>query len=67
MLDVLQGSVAVAEVSRVYGAPPPDVKGRAKGCRKSVVNGLGSRALDLKEPYEKPIRELYQALVGQML
>ena len=67
VLDILQGRTTVAEASRAYDLPPSDIEEWVEDGRKGMENALRAKPLDIKEQYEKQIRELQEAYGEAML
>jgi transposase-like protein len=61
VLDILQGRTTVAEASRAYDLPPSEIEEWLEDGRKGMENALRAKPLDIKEQYEKLIRELQEA------
>jgi transposase-like protein len=61
VLDTLQGRTTVAEASRAYDLGPSEVEEWVEDGRKGMDNALRAKPLDIKEQYEKQIRELKEA------
>lgn len=67
VLGILQGRTTVAEASRAYDLPPSDIEEWVEDGRKGMENALRAKPLDIKEQYEKQIRELQEAYGEAML
>jgi transposase-like protein len=67
VLDVLQGRTTVAEASRAYDLAPSEIEEWVEDGRKGMENALRAKPLDIKEQYEKQIRELQEAYGEAML
>lgn len=67
VLDILQGRMTVAEASRAYDLAPSEIEEWVEDCRKGMENALRAKPLDIKEQYEKQIRELQEAYGEAML
>jgi len=61
VLDILQGRTTVAEASRAYDLAPSEIEEWVEDGRKGMENALRAKPLDIKEQYEKQIRELQEA------
>jgi transposase-like protein len=67
VLDILQGRTTVAEASRAYDLAPSEIEDWVEDGRKGMENALRAKPLDIKEQYEKQIRELQEAYGEAML
>ena len=67
VLDILQGRTTVAEASRAYDLAPSEIEEWVGDGRKGMENALRAKPLDIKEQYEKQIRELQEAYGEAML
>lgn len=67
VLDILQGRTTVAEASRTYDLAPSEIEEWVEDGRKGMENALRTKPLDVKEQYEKQIRELREAYGEAML
>ena len=67
VVEILQGKTTVAEASRTYDLPPSEIEDWAADARKGMENALRAKPLDIKEQYEKQIRELQEAYGEAML
>ena len=67
VLDILQGRTTVAEASRSYDLAPSEIEEWVEDGRKGMENALRAKPLDIKEQYEKQIREPQEAYGEAML
>jgi transposase-like protein len=67
VLDILQGRTTVAEASRAYDLAPSEIEEWVEDGRKGMENALRAKPLEIKEQYEKQIRELQEACGEAML
>lgn len=65
--DIIQGKTTVAEASRTYDMPPSEIEEWVDEGRKGLENALRAKPLDIKEQYERQIRELQEAYGEAML
>ncbi len=63
----MQGRTTVAEASRAYDLVPSEIEEWVEDGRKGMENALRAKPLDIKEQYEKQIRELQEAYSEAML
>lgn len=67
VLDIIQGKTTVAEASRAYDLSPSEVEGWVDGGKRGMENALRANPLDLKEQYERQIKDLQEAYGEAML
>ena len=67
VLDIIQGKTTVAEASRAYDLSPSEVEGWVDDGRRGMENALRANPLDLKEQYERQIKDLQEAYGEAML
>lgn len=65
--EIIQGKTSVAEASRTYDLPPSEVEEWVEEGRKGLENALRAKPLDIKEQYERQIKELQEAYGEAML
>ncbi|MCO5401594.1 transposase [Ralstonia soli] len=61
VLDVIQRKTTVAEARRAYDLSPSEVEGRVDDGKRGMENALRANSLDVKEPYERQIKDLQEA------
>ena len=67
VLDIIQGKMTVAEASRAYDLSPSEVDNWVDDGKRGMENALRANPLDLKEQYERQIKELQEAYGEAML
>jgi len=67
VLDIIQGKTTVAEASRAYDLSPSEVEGWVDDAKRGMENALRANPLDLKEQYERQIKDLQEAYGEAML
>ena len=67
VLDLIQGKTTVSEASRTYGLPPSEVENWVDEGKRGMENALRVNPLDLKEHYERQLKQLQQAYGEAML
>lgn len=67
VIEILQGKTTVAEASRAYDLPPSEIENWVDDGRKGMENALRANPLDVREQYEKQIKELQEAYGEAML
>ena len=61
ILDIIQGKTTVAEASRAYDLPPSEIEEWVEDGKKGMENALRTKPLEIKEQYERQLRELQEA------
>ena len=67
VIEILQGKTTVAEVSRQYDLSPSEIESWIDDARKGMENALRANPLDVKEQYEKELKDLQHAYGEAML
>lgn len=58
VLDIIQGKTTVAEASRAYDLSPSEVEQWVDDGKRGMENALRANPLDIKEQYERQIKDL---------
>ena len=67
VIEIIQGKVTVAEASRTYDLAPSEVEGWVDDAKKGMENALKANPLDVRQQYEKQLRDLQEAYGEAML
>lgn len=67
VLAIIQGKTTVAEASRAYDLPPSEIEACVEDGKKGMENALRSNPQDIKEQYERQLKELQEAYGEAML
>ncbi|WLE58838.1 DUF1153 domain-containing protein [Burkholderia plantarii] len=67
VMDIIQSKTAVAEASRNYDLSPSEVENWVDDGKRGMENALRANPLDVKEQYERQIKELQEAYGEAML
>jgi transposase-like protein len=67
VLDIIQGRTTVAEASRAYDLPPSEIEQWVDDGKRGMENALRSNPLDIREQYERPLKQLQEAYGKAML
>jgi transposase-like protein len=67
VLEIIQGKTTVAEASRAYDLPPSEIEAWVEDGKKGMENALRSNPQDIKEQYERQLKELQEAYGEAML
>ncbi|EJM96485.1 hypothetical protein, partial [Herbaspirillum sp. YR522] len=65
--EIIQGKTTVAEASRAFDIPPSEIEEWVDEGRKGMENALRAKPLDVKEQYERQLKELQEAYGEAML
>ncbi|AFI68991.1 DUF1153 domain-containing protein [Burkholderia pseudomallei] len=66
VLDIIQGKTTVAEASRAYDLSPSEIENWVDG-KRGMENALRANPQDVKEQYERQIKDLREAYGEAML
>jgi transposase-like protein len=61
VIDIIQGKTTVAEASRAYDLSPSEVEKWVDDAKRGMENALRANPLDVKEQYERQIKDLQEA------
>lgn len=67
VLEIIQGKTTVAEASRAFDLTPSEIEGWVEDARKGMENALRANPLDIREQYERQLKELQEAYGEAML
>lgn len=67
VVDIIQGKTTVAEASRNFDIPPSEIEGWVEEGKRGMENALKARPLEIKEQYERQIKDLQEAYGEAML
>src|SRR5690606_9909299 len=67
VLDIIQGKTTVSEASRAYDLSPSEVEKWVDEGKRGMENALRTNPLDVKEQYERQIKDLQEAYGEAML
>ena len=67
VLEVLQGKTTVAEASRAYDLPPSEIESWIEDGTKGMENALKANPQDVRDQYEKQLKDLQEAYGEAML
>jgi transposase-like protein len=67
VLDIIQGKTTVAEASRSYDLSPSEIETWVEDGKRGMENALRANPLDVKEQYERQIKDLQEAYGEAML
>lgn len=67
VVEILQGRTTVAEASRSFDLAPSEIEGWIEEGKKGMENALRAKPLEVREEYEKQLKELQEAYGEAML
>ena len=67
VMDIIQGKTSVAEASRAFDLPPSEIEEWVEEGKRGMENALRAKPLDVKEQYERQLKELQEAYGEAML
>lgn len=67
VIEIIQGKTTVAEASRSFDLSPSEMKGWVDGAKRGLENSLRANPLDIREQYEKQLKDLQEAYGEAML
>lgn len=67
VLDIIQGKTTVADASRAYDLSPLEVETWVEDGKRGMENALRANPQDVKEQYERQIKDLKEAYGEAML
>jgi len=67
VLEIIQGKTTVAEASRAYDLTPSEVEAWVDDDKRGMENALRANPLDVREQYERQIKDLQEVYGEAML
>ena len=67
VMEIIQGKSAVAEASRAFDLPPSEIETWVDEAKRGMENALRAKPMDIREQYEKQLKELQEAYGEAML
>jgi transposase-like protein len=67
VLEIIQGKTTVAEASRAYDLAPSEVEEWVDQGKAGMENALRAKPEDIREQYERELKELQEAYGEAML
>jgi len=67
VMDIIQGKTSIAEASRAFDLPPSEIEEWVEEGKRGMENALRAKPLDVKEQYERQLKELQEAYGEAML
>jgi transposase-like protein len=67
VMEIIQGKTTVSEASRSFDLPPSDIEEWVDDAKRGMENALRAKPLEVKEQYERQLKELQEAYGEAML
>ena len=67
VMDIIQGKSSVSEASRSFDLPPSEIEEWVEEGKRGMENAQRAKPLDIKEQYERQLKELQEAYGEAML
>ncbi len=67
VMEIIQGKSTVAEASRAFDLTPSEIEAWVDEAKRGMENALRAKPLDIREQYEKQLKELQEAYGEAML
>jgi len=67
VLEIIQGKTTVAEASRSFDLPPSEIEEWVEEGKRGMENALRTKPLEIREEYERQLKELQEAYGEAML
>ena len=67
VIEILQGKTTVAAASRAFDLPTSEIEGWVDDAKRGMENALRTNPQDMREQYEKQLKELQEAYGEAML
>lgn len=67
VLDIIQGKTTISEASRSFDLTPSEVESLVDDGKRGMENALRANPLDVREQYERQLKDLQEAYGEAML
>ena len=67
VLEIIQGRTTVSEASRQFDLSPSEIEGWVEDGKRGMENALRAKPEDVREQYERQLKELQEAYGEAML
>ena len=67
VLEIIQGKTSVAEASRSFDITPSEIEEWVEEGKRGMENALRTKPLEVREEYERQLKELQEAYGEAML
>ena len=66
-MEIIQGKTSISEASRAFDVSPAEIEEWVDEAKRGMENALRAKPLDIKEQYERQLKELQEAYGEAML
>jgi transposase-like protein len=67
VLEIIRGKTTIAEASRAYDLPPSEIETWVEDGKRGMENALRANPQDVREQYERQLKDLQEAYGEAML
>jgi transposase-like protein len=67
VMEIIQGKTTVAEASRAFDLTPSEIEEWVDEAKRGMENALRAKPMEIREQYEKQIKDLQEAYGEAML
>jgi len=67
VMEIIQGKTTIAEASRAFDVSPAEIEEWVDEAKRGMENALRAKPLNIKEQYERQLKELQEAYGEAML
>ena len=67
VMEIIQGKPSISEASRAFDVSPAEIEEWVDEAKRGMENALRAKPLDIKEQYERQLKELQEAYGEAML
>ena len=67
VMQIIQGKTSISEASRAFDVSPAEIEEWVDEAKRGMENALRAKPLDIKEQYERQLKELQEAYGEAML
>ena len=67
VMEIIQGKTTISEASRSFDIAPSEIEEWVDEAKRGMENALRAKPLDIKEQYERQLKELQEAYGEAML
>lgn len=67
VMEIIQGKTTVSEASRQFDLPPSEIESWVEDGKRGMENALRAKPEDLREQYERQLKDLQEAYGEAML
>ena len=66
-MEIIQGKTSISEALRAFDVTPAEIEEWVDEAKRGMENALRAKPLDIKEQYERQLKELQEAYGEAML